>query len=527
MEAEQLLRKYADGTRRFININLSEVDLSHACLMHINLRNACLSVANLTGVNLSQANLRGANFNVAKLTGAKLSQANLYGANLNVANLTRADLGGADLRHASLLRAEAMRANFYKANLSDANLSGAVLSEANLSYSNFYGANLSEVNLSRASMIGANLVRATFRRTNMRGADLSGANFHASELRRVCLSGAKLVEADLREANLRWADLSGANLAGADLSGAKLSGANLTGANLTGANLADTSLVYSDLSHARLIGTDWRGSDLSGAILTGAKLHGVSRCGLTAEGVTCDWVDMSVAGDGSEIQQLTPEQVEAFFNAVLPNVQLAIDLALDLGTQIALLTIYYQFAQTFKKFFARSPSILVEPRRTTLIFELDSDMWLFAMAYVVSLPFSESSGIQMQLDRLLDLLCTKEREQVGASQLLHIQRLRMAFHQTRDTMSRQPPVDPETCGVTINHDFLEAPIYLSLTNSDNQTLDIYRSAQFGKRTTQGGLTQTGDPDFVSQRSPNSSLPESPAVFDFVKIAATSNDTPKL
>lgn len=525
MEAEQLLRKYADGTRRFIGVNLSEVDLSHASLMHINLRNACLSVANLTGVNLCQANLRGANCNVAKLAGAKLTQANLYGANLNVANLIRADLSQADLRHASLLRTEAMRANFCKANLSDANLSGAILSEANLSYSNFCGANLSEVNLSRASMVGANLVRATFRRTNLRGADLSGANFHASELRRVCLSGAKLVEADLREANLRWADLSGANLAGADLSGAKLSGANLTGANLTGANLADTSLVYTDLSHARLIGVDWRGTDLSGAILTGSKLYGVSRCGLVAEEVTCDWVDMSPNGDGSEIQQLTPEQVETFFNAVLPSVQLSIDMALELDTQIALLTIYYQLAQVLKKNFTVCPSILVDPRRTTLIFELDSDMWLFAMAYVVSLPFMEAPEIHTQLDRLLDILCTKEREQLGASQLLQIQRLRMAFHQTRDLM-RQKPIKPDTCGLPINHNFLAASTQLTLTNSDNQVLDVYRSSQFGKRSSLTSAQINRDSDASETLPPNSSLPQSPAVFDFVKIAATSNDTRK-
>jgi uncharacterized protein YjbI with pentapeptide repeats len=525
MEAEQLLRKYADGTRRFIGINLSEVDLSHANLMHINLRNACLSVANLTGANLCQANLRGANFNVAKLAGAKLIQANLYGANLNVANLIRADLSHADLRHASLLRTEAMRANFREANLSDANLSGAVLSEANLSHSNFCGANLSEVNLSRASMIGANLVRATFRRTNLRGADLSGANFHASELRRVCLSGARLVEADLRDANLRWADLSGANLAGADLSGAKLSGANLTGANLTGANLTDTSLVYADLSHARLIGVDWRGTDLSGAILTGAKLYGVSRCGLVAEEVTCDWVDISPNGDGSEIQQLTPEQVESFFNAVLPSVQIAIDLALDLGTQIALLTIYYQITLVLKKSFAVCPSILIDPRRTTLIFELESDMWLFAMAYVISLPFAEASEIHTQLDRLLDILCTKEREQIGASQLLHIQRLRTAFHQTRDLMCQQS-ISPEACGVSINQRFFAASTHLTLTNSDNQVLDVYRSPQFGKRSSRTQEQIDRDPDFNTNLPLSSSLPQSLAVFDFVKIAATSNDTRK-
>jgi len=519
MEAEQLLRKYASGTRRFIGVNLNEVDLSNASLLHINLRNASLSVANLSGTNLAHANLRGANLNVAKLTGAKLTHANLRSVNLNVANLVRCDFKCADLRDTGLIRAEAMRANFREADLSGANLSGAVLQEAELSHLTAIGSNLSEANLTRAHAIGANLSKATLRRTNLRAADLSGTILNDADLRRACLSGTKLVEADLRNTNLRWADLSGANLAGADLSGAKLSGANLTGANLTGANLVDTSLVYADLSHARLIGADWRGTDLSGAILTGAKLCGVLRYGLLADSVTCDWVDLSPSGDGSQVRQLTPEEVETFFNAVLPTVQLSIDMAIDLGTQIALLTMYYQLAQTIEKF-RRSPSFLVDARRTTLVFELDDDMWLFAVAYLASIPFTESSAIHDRLDRLLEMLCTKEREQVEALQLRHIQRLRTTFHKTRDIVRQAPPLSPEACGVRIEPRFLTAPAHLTLTNSDNQILDVYRSAHFGKR----GLRDRSRTSTSATSPPSSSLPQPPAVFDFVKIAATSHDT---
>ena len=518
MEAEQLLRKYASGTRRFIGVNLNEVDLSRASLIQINLRNASLSVTNLSGANLSHSNLRGANLNVSKLAGARLAHANLYGANLNVANLVRGEFGRSDLRHASLVRAEAIRANFREANLSEANFSSAVLKEAELSHTTAIAINLSEANLDPARAVGANVAQATFRRANLRAANHSGASRHEADLRRVCLSGAKLVEADLRGANLRWANLSGANLAGADLSGAKLSGANLTGANLTGTNLVDTSLVYADLSHARLIAADGRGADLSGAILTGAKLHGVLRSGLLADSVTCDWVDLSPGGDGSQVRQLTPEEVEVFFNAVLPSVQLSIDMAIDLGTQIGLLTVYYHLAQAIEKF-SRSPSILVDARRTTLVFELEDDMWLFAIAYLASIPFAEAAAIHDQLDRLLEMLCTKEREQIGALQLRHIQRLRTAFHQTRDLVGREPPVGPESCGVELEPDFFAAPAHLTLTNSDNHILDVYRSVHFGKRSIRDGASKTSE----TVTAPRSALPQPPAVFDFVKIAATSHD----
>jgi len=519
MDAEQLLEKYAAGTRRFVGINLSEVDLSHALLVRINLRNATLSVTNLTGANLSRANLRGAKLNVAKLSGAKLTEASLLGANLNVANLIRADFSRADLRGASLVRTEAIRTNFREADFGEANLSGAVMKEADLSLSNFQGANLSEVNLSYANLSGAKLNHATFRRTNLRWADLSGASLYESELRQVSLSGAKLVEADLRGANLRWADLSGANLAGADLSGAKLSGSNLTGANLTGANLTDASLVHADLSHARLIDAAWGGADLSGATLTGAKLAGVSRFGLRAEGVTCAWVDLSGNGDGSQICQLTQEQVESFFNSVLPSVQVSIDAALDLGTQAAILTAYYQLSQIVPSF-NRCPSIVVDERYTTLIFELPSDMWLFATAYLAILPFSDAQTTHEHLNHLLDILHTKDRENLGAAQLRHIQRLKTALRQTIDLVRQAPPISLEISGFHFNPGFLQAPTHVSLTNSNNQVLDVYRNSQFGKRRMQNTQTNPDNLRGISIDSPpSSSLPQPLAVFDFVKIAA--------
>lgn len=81
MNAEELLRRYADGERDFRAVNLTRADLHQA--------NLCQTI--FIAADLHEANLSGAN-----LGGAKLSEANLNGANLSGANLISCDLSGAD-----------------------------------------------------------------------------------------------------------------------------------------------------------------------------------------------------------------------------------------------------------------------------------------------------------------------------------------------------------------------------------------------------------------------------------------------
>jgi len=103
-------------------ISLVGVDVSHAFLPDLNLKNANLYVANLTEAILADANL----------TEAILVDANLTGANLNKANLTVATLNKANLAGATLMNADLDGANLDGANLFSADLTGAYLWRTNL-----------------------------------------------------------------------------------------------------------------------------------------------------------------------------------------------------------------------------------------------------------------------------------------------------------------------------------------------------------------------------------------------------------
>ncbi|MEK0180597.1 pentapeptide repeat-containing protein [Microcoleus anatoxicus] len=57
MNAEELLRRYADGERDFEGVDLRRVDLCNANLSGINLRNSYIEESGLIHINLSGANL--------------------------------------------------------------------------------------------------------------------------------------------------------------------------------------------------------------------------------------------------------------------------------------------------------------------------------------------------------------------------------------------------------------------------------------------------------------------------------------
>lgn len=82
--------------------DLSQRDLSHRYLAHMNLRNAQLAHANLFMADLSGADLTGANLVGADLTGANLTDTDLYGANLTDAHMLVTDLNNAVLIRADL-----------------------------------------------------------------------------------------------------------------------------------------------------------------------------------------------------------------------------------------------------------------------------------------------------------------------------------------------------------------------------------------------------------------------------------------
>ncbi|MBE9230959.1 pentapeptide repeat-containing protein [Cuspidothrix issatschenkoi LEGE 03284] len=87
---------------------------------------------------------------------------------------------------------------------------------------------------------------------------------------------------------------------------------------LSEANLSISNLNKTNLNQAKLIKLELPGADLSGATLTGAKLYATLRFGLKIEGMTCQWLDLSVNSDCSIIQNFTPAQAKEFFSATPP-----------------------------------------------------------------------------------------------------------------------------------------------------------------------------------------------------------------
>jgi uncharacterized protein YjbI with pentapeptide repeats len=220
VNAEELVRRYRSGVRRF-----ASVSLAGANLVGVELQNASLKEANLADANLVSAQLGGVNLQRAYLSQTKLARADLKKANLAHANLVRANLAGASLTGADLQRA---------------NLGWAILEGANLE-----GANLEGADLDLANLDGTNLARA-----HLRNADLRNAR-----LKKVNLEDANLVDVNLEGASLEGANLEGASLAGANLEGANLTGAYLGSADLFRARLVDATCTAITLGDTRLIAT--------------------------------------------------------------------------------------------------------------------------------------------------------------------------------------------------------------------------------------------------------------------------------
>ncbi|MCL1473149.1 pentapeptide repeat-containing protein [Argonema antarcticum] len=513
MEVEEFITKYEAGERNFAAANLTEANLSGLNLSGANFSGANLSVANLSGANLYSANLSHAKLNVARLSGANLTKANLNRAVLNVANLIRADLGGAELIQAALIRAELIRAELSRANLTGANLTSADLREAKLRQANLSRANLSGANLRGASLTAANLEGANLHGSDLSRADLTGANLRDAELRQANLSCTNLSGANLSGANLRWVDLSGANLRWADLSDAKLSGANLIGADLSNANLLNASLVHADLTQARLIRADWTGADLSGATLTGAKLYAVSRFGLKTEGLICEWVDLSPDGDRTQIYRLSSEEARKFFHQTLPTVQIIIDAPLDHESHFTLASCYHQIAQQQSVFYL-PPSIKVGRRRTLLTFVIDNDNQLFSTAYLAILPFTDSEATHKNIIILMQMLQSPEMDNLGIKEPQRLQNLSNALIQGLSKIFASKLLKSSFV-IKEDSKFFQSPTQIVLTNSSDQTLNIYHHPQFGKRFVKP--SSFANPDQITSIEPVKYTPPSASVvFDFIK-----------
>jgi uncharacterized protein YjbI with pentapeptide repeats len=117
-----------------------------------------------------------------------LTHANLVHADLRFRDLVSADLSRADLRHANLVGAKLAGSHFVEAILVSADLGAADLDGSYL-----VGANLRRVNLQSTKLYGANLSRA----------NLGGANFNYTALRGANLYGAIVARTTFANVDLR------------------------------------------------------------------------------------------------------------------------------------------------------------------------------------------------------------------------------------------------------------------------------------------------------------------------------------
>ncbi|MBF2035190.1 MAG: pentapeptide repeat-containing protein [Leptolyngbyaceae cyanobacterium T60_A2020_046] len=470
---EAILEQYAQGKRDFSDLVLNECTLAGAQIPNIILRRASLSIVNLSTANLSRSQLQHATLNVSRLSGANLSQAQFQHAQLNVANLIRAILVGANLSDASLIRAELLRADLSNANLTKANLQEADLREARLRWTRLKGANLSQCDLRNSSLLGANLDGAQLYAANLEAATLRGAVLQRAELRHANLTGADLSGANLRGANLRWADLSKANLQEADLTDAKLSGANLQQARLTGATLDNATLVHADLNQAQLQQVHCVGTDISGANLTGALLHGAICYDVRTAETSCDWVDLSPSGDGSQSRIFSAAaEIEAFFNHRPPQVQVVADVALTPGANAALADAYAAIAEALS-WFVRPPNVEITHRRTTLTFISQTETALMAIAYLATWPFKDGKAVRGILTDLLSHNSDSNHLHSHHRETLTL--LEESLTLSDDALLKALRVQFDTQA------FFAAPVQVKLINTTGQGLELYHNPRFGIR----------------------------------------------
>ena len=143
MNAEELVKRYADGERNFNGLK-DDIDLSGANLRGVNLSETDLSCVDLSQANLSEANLSKCDLSDTDFTGANLSRANLIAADLQSAYFNGAILTAADLSQANLKYADLTGANLNQANLRNADLSLAHLESADLRSADLRGVNLED-----------------------------------------------------------------------------------------------------------------------------------------------------------------------------------------------------------------------------------------------------------------------------------------------------------------------------------------------------------------------------------------------
>lgn len=136
--------------RRNAELDIRELDLSHAALRGAFIRSGNFSGASFFGADLSRAQCTGADFSHASFIEAEITRAFLGGVTFS---------GGGDA-HVNLRGAVLMRADLTGTNLNNADLRDAVLYETNLTSTFLWGADLTGAEFRNADLTDAVLTDA-------------------------------------------------------------------------------------------------------------------------------------------------------------------------------------------------------------------------------------------------------------------------------------------------------------------------------------------------------------------------------
>lgn len=294
--------------RRFIMrfLQLHTLSLAKHNLTDAELTGACLYACDMSHSNFTRANLYCADMRLADATGSVFTRADLRGVTLRGAVLNRAVLDGADLRSAVVAIAteaegivtlrhhrdgsrnsgpaigEVGEEAQFSVDFTDASLAGARLEGASLKHANFSGAILTGAKLAGARLEGANLNGAVLTGVNVAGLGLSPKQLVGCILdpspaarERGAFMAVRLEEAEL------WWKTGGkqghpALLDGEDL---RVLGGSFAGRSLTAMSAKDTLATGVNFSNAMLQGASFDRADLRGANFEGADLRGASFAG--------------------------------------------------------------------------------------------------------------------------------------------------------------------------------------------------------------------------------------------------------
>ncbi len=383
MKAQEVLRRYAAGERKFQGANLRGANF-----VGQDLSGADFSGADIRSANFSNATLRGANFTnvqaglqrrwatvqlvivfvIAAIAGVLQAFAGIFAAFFFDPTNFSSPLEQAIAIGVFLLLIAVTYLAIALQGLSSRALGSIIVSFAvavtgavlGLLFSLFIGWRVLKEDEKFDTVRAIGLTMSAIGGTAFCGADLTGATFEQSRLESTNLANtrqqqtnlthvywqnaqqlnrARLGTTILQDRRVRTLldgsqsgykqNLSNANLRGANLSGLTLESANLTRAILSGARLHKTMLEGAILTEAQAIGADF-----AGAYLTGAKLEGWNIDTTTVlKDIDCRYVFLLEKPNQNGDQERRPHDpnkifqsgdFEKFFKEMLDEVQILI-----------------------------------------------------------------------------------------------------------------------------------------------------------------------------------------------------------